>query len=180
MCLMLSTTLSLTAPGSSASLVFAAVFVIVWCGAAMVTVNAQLLGGSISFFQSVCILGYCVFPLTISAIVCVMIGYFYNQVLFLPRYLAQDNIFIPISYLMFWYGNVLCAGQVVLKGLIVSVGFIWSTKGKKLPPLLSHDTLYANWSFSALSTPLFLFIYLSIYLSIHLSVSLRSVYGTGH
>ena len=33
----------------------------------MVTVNAQLLGGNLSFFQSVCVLGYCIFPLTISA-----------------------------------------------------------------------------------------------------------------
>lgn len=79
-CLMLSTTLSLTAPGSSASLVFAAVFVIVWCGAAMVTINAQLLGGSISFFQSVCILGYCVFPLTLAAILCVVLSFLINQV----------------------------------------------------------------------------------------------------
>lgn len=65
--LLLSTILSLTAPGDSASLVFATVFVIVWLGAAVVTVNAQLLGGTISFFQSLCILGYCVFPLTLAA-----------------------------------------------------------------------------------------------------------------
>ena len=37
-------------------------------GAAVVTVNAQLLGGNLSFFQSVCVLGYCIFPLTISAL----------------------------------------------------------------------------------------------------------------
>jgi len=68
-CLLLSSLLSFTAPGDSASLVFATVFVIVWLGAAVVTVNAQLLGGIISFFQSVCILGYCIFPLTLSALV---------------------------------------------------------------------------------------------------------------
>ena len=78
---MLSTTLSFSAPSSSTSVVFAAVFVIVWCGAAMVTVNAQLLGGTISFFQSVCILGYCVFPLTLSSLVNVFIGLIYKQVL---------------------------------------------------------------------------------------------------
>lgn len=43
-CLLLSTILSLTAPGDSGTLVFAAVFVIVWAGAAVVTLNAQLLG----------------------------------------------------------------------------------------------------------------------------------------
>ena len=51
-----------------ASLVFAAVFCAVWLGSAVVTVNAQLLGGTISFFQSVCVLGYCVFPMTMAAV----------------------------------------------------------------------------------------------------------------
>jgi hypothetical protein len=95
-CLLLSCILSLTAPGDSASLVFAAVFVIVWFGAALVTLNAQLLGGTISFFQSICILGYCVFPLTLSAFACMIIGLLYKQ--------------------------------IILKLLIVGVGFVWSTR----------------------------------------------------
>lgn len=95
-CLLLSCILSLTAPGDSASLVFAAVFVIVWFGAALVTLNAQLLGGTISFFQSICILGYCVFPLTLSAFTCMIIGLLYKQ--------------------------------IILKLLIVGVGFVWSTR----------------------------------------------------
>jgi len=80
-CLLLSSILSVTAPGDSASLVFAAVFVIVWTGAAAVTLNAQLLGGTISFFQSVCILGYCVFPLTLSAFVCLIMSLMFRQLL---------------------------------------------------------------------------------------------------
>lgn len=79
-CLLLSTLLSVTAPGDSASMVFAAVFVIVWFGAAAVTLNAQLLGGTISFFQSVCILGYCVFPLTLSALGCLIMSFIYKNV----------------------------------------------------------------------------------------------------
>ena len=54
LCLMLATLLSWFAPYEQASLVFASVFVIIWVGAAVVTVNALLLGGNISFFQSVC------------------------------------------------------------------------------------------------------------------------------
>jgi len=54
---------------SESALVFALVFVIVWCGSGIITLNAQLLGGKLSFFQSVCVLGYCIAPLTISAIV---------------------------------------------------------------------------------------------------------------
>lgn len=80
-CLFLSTVLSMSAPGDTGSLVFAAVFVIVWFGAAAVTLNAQLLGGSISFFQSVCILGYCIFPLTLSALSCWLMAYIYKNML---------------------------------------------------------------------------------------------------
>jgi len=80
-CLLLSLILSCTAPGETASIVFAAVFVIVWCGAAVVTLNAQLLGGTISFFQSVCILGYCVFPLVLSAFVCLIMSFIWKNLL---------------------------------------------------------------------------------------------------
>lgn len=45
-CLTLSIVLSFTAPADQGALVFAAVFVVVWCGAALVTLNAQLLGGT--------------------------------------------------------------------------------------------------------------------------------------
>lgn len=45
-CLALSVVLSTTAPTDQGALVFAAVFVVVWCGAALVTLNAQLLGGT--------------------------------------------------------------------------------------------------------------------------------------
>ncbi|KER31796.1 Yip1 domain protein [Opisthorchis viverrini] len=49
---------------------FAQIFVIFWLGATVVTVNSKLLGGSISFLQTVCILGYCILPLVISLVVC--------------------------------------------------------------------------------------------------------------
>ena len=74
LCLMLATLLSWFAPYEQASLVFASVFVIICCGAAVVTVNALLLGGDISFFQSVCVLGYCIFPLNLASIVCLVGG----------------------------------------------------------------------------------------------------------
>ncbi|XP_007507007.1 protein YIPF6 isoform X2 [Monodelphis domestica] len=49
---------------------FAEVFVIVWFGAVVITLNSKLLGGTISFFQSLCVLGYCVLPLTVGMLVC--------------------------------------------------------------------------------------------------------------
>lgn len=82
-----------------ASIVFAAVFCAVWLGSAVVTVNAQLLGGTISFFQSVCVLGYCVFPMTMAA-VCV-------------------DLFkmIPLGGL-----------AVLLDLAVLAVAFLWSTR----------------------------------------------------
>lgn len=68
-CLVLAVLLSFRAPSDQASLVFASVFTVVWVGSAVVTINAQLLGGTISFFQSVCVLGYCIFPMTCAAFV---------------------------------------------------------------------------------------------------------------
>ena len=45
LCLILSVITSSGAPNGQQSLVFASVFVLVWVGAAVVTLNAQLLGG---------------------------------------------------------------------------------------------------------------------------------------
>jgi len=81
LCLTLAIILS-RRTADQAPLVFALVFVIVWCGAAVVTLNAQLLGGTLSFFQSVCVLGYCIFPLTLAAIVCFVVSEFWNSLLF--------------------------------------------------------------------------------------------------
>lgn len=43
-------------------------------GAVILTVNVVLLGGTIGFFQSLCLLGYCIFPLDVAAIVCVSVS----------------------------------------------------------------------------------------------------------
>ncbi|KAI8638660.1 Yip1 domain-containing protein [Parasitella parasitica] len=69
LCLTLAIVLSVRAPDNQAVAIFTSVFVIVWLGAAVVTLNAKLLGGAVSFFQSVCVMGYCLFPIVVSAIV---------------------------------------------------------------------------------------------------------------
>ena len=58
------------------TLLFEIVFIIVWLGAAVIAVNGQLLGGTISFFQSMCLLGYCLFPLIVAATLNLFIGRF--------------------------------------------------------------------------------------------------------
>lgn len=67
-CLLLSMFLSMRAKKDQSSLVFSGVFSIVWIGEAVVTLQIKLLGGNISFFQSVCIIGYTLFPLVIASL----------------------------------------------------------------------------------------------------------------
>ena len=74
LCLLLSFTLSFTANTTDGSMVFEIIFVIVWLGAGIVAINGQLLGGNISFFQSVCVLGYCLFPLNIASALNIFLG----------------------------------------------------------------------------------------------------------
>ncbi|CAH8541371.1 unnamed protein product [Schistosoma margrebowiei] len=49
---------------------FAQVFIIFWLGSAVVTLNSKLLGGAVSFLQTVCVLGYCILPLVIGLVIC--------------------------------------------------------------------------------------------------------------
>jgi len=77
---------------------FAEVFVIVWVGAMVVTVNTKLLGGNISFFQSVCVLGYCLLPLALSLALCSFV------------LLLTQSMFL-----------------LILRCIFVLSGFIWST-----------------------------------------------------
>lgn len=67
-CFTLALTLSQTAADSQAPLVFSSVFVLVWAGSVVVTLNAMLLGGKISFFQCLCVFGYSIFPLTVASV----------------------------------------------------------------------------------------------------------------
>jgi protein YIPF6 len=102
-CLALAVLLSFNAPVGQASLVFATVFCAVWFGAAVVTINTQLLGGTISFFQSVCVLGYCVFPMTMAAVV---------VMLFKMLPLGAFSVLVEIAVLL--------------------VAFLWSTRASSV------------------------------------------------
>jgi len=80
LCLSLAIILSFTAPDEQQISVFTGVFVIVWCGSAIVTINAKLLGGAVSFFQSVCTLGYCIFPLVLIAFVNIFVDNYFIRI----------------------------------------------------------------------------------------------------
>ncbi|KAG4158225.1 hypothetical protein ERO13_D02G107400v2 [Gossypium hirsutum] len=52
--------------------VFAVAFALLAAGAVILTLNVLLLGGHIIFFQSLSLLGYCLFPLDVEALICMM------------------------------------------------------------------------------------------------------------
>ncbi|WJX96645.1 Protein YIP4a [Trifolium repens] len=52
--------------------VFAVAFALLAAGAVILTLNVLLLGGHIIFFQSLSLLGYCLFPLDVGALVCML------------------------------------------------------------------------------------------------------------
>jgi len=73
-CLLLAVLLSINAPSDQSLSIFTGVFAIVWIGSLVVTLNAKLLGGKVSFLQSVCVLGYCIFPLCVAAFISLFIS----------------------------------------------------------------------------------------------------------
>ncbi|KAI0078742.1 Yip1-domain-containing protein [Panus rudis PR-1116 ss-1] len=77
LCLLLGILLSINAPPSQALGVFTSVVVIISLGSLIVTVQAKLLGGRVSFFQGLCALGYCVAPLNIAALVATFVHLIY-------------------------------------------------------------------------------------------------------
>ena len=86
-CLALAVALSSSSNADQKTLIFELVFVIVWIGAAIISLNGSLLGGKISFFQSVCLLGYCLFPLNVAALLKFIIG-------------SKVSIFINLIYVI--------------------------------------------------------------------------------
>eukprot|EP00835_Amoeboradix_gromovi_P004387 NODE_338_length_10654_cov_0.207295.p2 type:complete len:245 gc:universal NODE_338_length_10654_cov_0.207295:4409-5143(+) len=87
LCLSLAIVLSAENKGDQLTLMFSTTFVVVWIGSIIVTLNAKLLGGKISILQSVCVLGYCLFPLLISAIIC-----FFVKIIFIRLIIVSVSL----------------------------------------------------------------------------------------
>ncbi|BEI82405.1 hypothetical protein CcaverHIS002_0302730 [Cutaneotrichosporon cavernicola] len=60
-------------PQEQAMSVFSLVISLVTIGSVIVTVNSKLLGGKVSFFQSLCVLGYALAPLLLASIVALLL-----------------------------------------------------------------------------------------------------------
>ncbi len=97
---------------------FTAIFAIVWIGGFIINLNAQFLGAKIGFFQILCLLGYCLFPILICSIIFI----------FFP---SNNNILystIKISLLI----------SCVIWSCISSVGFISALVPKEKKFIISY------------------------------------------
>lgn len=99
-CLMLASVLSAATNADDKTLLFEIVFVIVWLGGAIIAINGQLLGGTISFFQSICLLGYCLFPLNLAALLNLFIGS-HVHILFKLIYVSIAFVWSTFSSIVF-------------------------------------------------------------------------------
>ncbi len=89
-CLLLGTILCFTTKKNS-GLVFSMIFIIMWIGAIIITMNSSLLGGKLTLMQCICLLGYCTFPSVVASL--------FNRVLlkFLPS--IGKLIIVFVSFL---------------------------------------------------------------------------------
>ena len=67
--------LSIETDTNESNLIFEIIFVVVWGGACVISINSTLLGGKMSIFQGICLLGYCLFPLVICAVINLFLGH---------------------------------------------------------------------------------------------------------
>lgn len=68
---------------NSSSGVFVALFIISFVGSFLVTMNGILLNAKLKYFQTICIMGYCMFPIVLAAaILCIFnkVGYSHRLV----------------------------------------------------------------------------------------------------
>lgn len=77
LCLILASILTINANSDQGSIIFAAVFVFVWVGVLVVTLNAKLLGSKLMFLQTYCAMGYCLAPMCVSALICWVVPWFF-------------------------------------------------------------------------------------------------------
>uniref|UniRef100_A0A7S3MUM9 Protein YIPF n=2 Tax=Strombidium inclinatum TaxID=197538 RepID=A0A7S3MUM9_9SPIT len=106
-CLILSVVLSSNTSADDSTLEFEIVFVVVWLGGGIISLNGQLLGGTITFFQSICLLGYCLFPLTIAATLNMVLGWLFTVPFFIKL------IFTAIAFVWATYSSVLFMKEMV-------------------------------------------------------------------
>lgn len=121
--LIFSLILGYLSPKTNSSEVFSSVFALVWLTFAVVAINIQLLGGTISFFSALSTQGYALFPLVLSATISIFIKWsfirFIIYVLFVAWAIYAATINLKVSGVL--------PGRVFLA--IYPVGLVYATLG---------------------------------------------------
>lgn len=68
-CFLLSISLSTGDHSNDESSLFVLIFVIFWVGGLIIAFNGQFLGANVGVCQMICLLGYCMFPITIGGMI---------------------------------------------------------------------------------------------------------------
>lgn len=68
-CFLLSIALSSGKNSKNESSIFVIIFTIFWLGGLIVTLNGKFLGAKIGICQMICLLGYCMFPITVGGMI---------------------------------------------------------------------------------------------------------------
>ncbi|KAL7719977.1 Protein YIPF [Entamoeba marina] len=61
------------------SYVFSIVFILFWLGSIVISLNTKFLGGKLSITQSICVIGYCVFPIFLGAVITTITTFIYDK-----------------------------------------------------------------------------------------------------
>ena len=75
LCLALGLILSWQKNTDNTGIIFIMIFMIVWIGGFVVSLNSQFLGINLSIFQCICILGYCMFAIVLAALINFVLGF---------------------------------------------------------------------------------------------------------
>jgi len=113
---------------------FASLFALFTLGATVVTINTKLLSGKISFFQSICVLGYCLLPLVLAA--------------------SFHEILLKISGIQFW--------SFTIHFIVSCVAFVWSVFASTA--FLAADTISLTDRKALAIFPIFLFYFVIAWL----------------
>jgi hypothetical protein len=108
---------------------FAEFFALTWLGSIVVTVNIKLLGGTISFFQSACVIGYCLFPLAVS-------------------------LAVSKAFLMLFDGQSMFV--FIVRSITVLISLLWSSYSSM--QFLGHSTVSKRKALAAYPMFLFYFV----------------------
>lgn len=102
MCVLLSVLLAATAPAGQMTLLFTGAYLIVSIGGSIVTANLILVGANVAFFQAMCAVGYCLFPIIIGAAVTTVLPWRIVRLLTIPTCF----FWAIISISRFLYGRI--------------------------------------------------------------------------